>query len=65
MTVGSNVNATDALYSLRLPFNHKHQGSNVHVPDANQNDTVHHFLTDWDVTYLSHCLDSPVYVTGY
>jgi len=35
MTVESNVNATDALYSLRLPFNHEHQGFNVHVPDVN------------------------------
>jgi len=51
--------------ALTVPFNHKHQDCNVHIPDVNQNDTVHHFLTGWDVTCLSHCLDSPVYVTEY
>jgi len=51
--------------ALRVPFNYKHQDSNVHIPDVNQNNTVHHFLTGWDVTYLSHCLGSPVYITEY
>jgi hypothetical protein len=51
--------------ALRVPFSHKHQVSNVHTPDVNQNDNVHHLLTGWDVTQLSHCLDSPLYVTEY
>ena len=46
--------------ALRVPFSHKHQDSNVHIPDVNQSDTVHHFFAGWDVTCLSHCLDSPV-----